>query len=512
MNNGSSVLDGCEPMEKALEQQDLIIASNRGPFTAQRAEDGSLNLQRSSGGLVTALLGLAHQYKSTWVSSPASEEDRVWGGGPVTLTESGEMINVRFIDPDDEAYQGFYQVISNPLLWFLQHSIWDYSTAPTINRATWDAWDQGYVQVNRMFAEAIYDQIRRNSRRTLVMIQDYHLYLVPKMIRKLHRGRRRMLMTYFVHIPWPGPEDWGLLPARMREAILEGLCAVNLLGFQTQGDALNFIRTCESLLPGARVNYRRGTVMLANHITYVRDFPISIDVSGLREQSRMPEVSQFREQLDDLANGRQVILRIDRTEPSKNIVRGFQAYDEMLEIYPEHRGKVQFLALMVPSRLEVEQYQDYLSSLMAAAGIVNAKYGTSDWEPVRVLVGESYPRALAALQMYDVLLVNPVADGMNLVAKEGPTINEKYGVVVLSERAGVHQQMGGHALVIAPCDISATADALHQGLVMPEAERAARAVALRQSVEHEDINLWMCWQLDEIQKLMNAEKKMRARE
>jgi trehalose 6-phosphate synthase len=393
----------------------------------------------------------------------------------------------------------------------LQHSIWDFSSAPTINRSTWQAWEEGYVQVNRMFAEAVVEQVQRNERSSLVMLQDYHLYLAPRMIRRLLRYRKRALLTHFIHIPWPGPEDWGLLPARMREAILDGLCALDLIGFQTSQDAVNFIRTCESLLPGAHVNYRLGRVTLHNHITYVRDFPISIDVDSLREQGQLEDVFQFRERLERLAGDRQIILRIDRTDPSKNIVRGFLAFEELLETHPEHQGRVQFWAVTVPSRLEVEEYQDYLSTMMATAGIINAKYGTSDWEPIRLLVGESYPRALAAMQLYDVLLVNPVADGMNLVAKEGPTINERNGVVILSERAGAHQQLGEFSLVISPCDVSATADALHCALTMPADERHRRAEALRLRVEQEDIHLWMCWQLDAVEKLIEANRKERRR-
>jgi trehalose 6-phosphate synthase len=532
---------GCSGLpEDILTGRELVIVSNRGPFSLYTGEDGALRFQRGSGGLVTALLGLAGRFPSTWIASAASDEDRAWKEGEAPLTEesgSGDSarIRLRFIDPTQEAYEGYYQVISNPLLWFLQHSIWDFAQSPTINQATWRAWEEGYVQVNRLFADAVVAHVRgQNSargrgsagghshdrgtlrrRRAIVMLQDYHLYLAPRMIRAQIRrpgGPLGLLLTHFIHIPWPGPEDWGMLPARMREPILSGLCAVDLLGFQTRGDSLNFIRTCESLLPGAQVNYRRGTVTLQNRVTHVRDFPISIDVDSVHEQCRAEETRQYHAQLDEMAAGRKVILRIDRTEPSKNIVRGFQAYDEMLETHPEHRGAVQFWALLVPSRLEVEEYQDYINAIMSAAGAVNVKHGTSDWEPVRVLVGESYPRALAALQRYDVLLVNPVADGMNLVAKEGPTVNERDGVLVLSERAGAHQQLGAHALVVSPCDISATADALHQALTMPAVERQKRAAELRASVEREDIHAWMCWQLDEIQELLQAQQAQRARD
>jgi trehalose 6-phosphate synthase len=357
------------------------------------------------------------------------------------------------------------------------------------------------VRVNQQFADAIAEQVNHSETPSLVMLQDYHLYLLPKMLRERIDPSTSYTLTHFIHIPWPGPEDWGMLPPKMRRAILEGLCALDLLGFQTREDGLNFIRTCESHLPGAEVGFKHGRVWYNNHATYVRDFPISIDVDALHHLAESKEVEEFRQQLHSRFGERQLIVRIDRTEPSKNIVRGFQAFDELLEIHPEHRGKLQFLALLVPSRMEVEEYQNYLDELMAAAGRVNVHHGDSDWEPVRVLVGENYPRAVAALQLYDVLLVNSVADGMNLVAKEGPTVNQKDGVVILSERTGARQQLETGSLVISPWDIYATAEALHQAVTMPEHERRERAERLRDLIEREDIEDWLCRQLETIQEL-----------
>jgi trehalose 6-phosphate synthase len=198
---------------------------------------------------------------------------------------------------------------------------------------------------------------------------------------------------------------------------------------------------------------------------------------------------------------RQLIVRVDRSEPSKNIIRGFQAFEEMLELHPEHRGRTKFLAILVPSRLGVDEYQDYLDELMAAAGRINARYGSSDWEPVRLLVGEDYPRAVAALQLYDVLLINAIADGMNLVAKEGPIVNLRNGVLVLSERAGARQQLEAGAIVISPCDVYATAEALHQALTMSTEERQERANRLRWMIEREDITDWLCRQLETVTEL-----------
>jgi trehalose 6-phosphate synthase len=494
----------CQGVPQAfLNRRDLIIVSNRGPFSLQTNDDGEIVPQRSGGGLVTALLGMANQVPSTWISCAMSEEDRGKMEIDLPLGTAENDIRVCFIAPEAQAYDWYYSVISNPLLWFLQHSIWDFANAPTLNKETWQAWEDGYTAINRQFAEVVVRNMQQNKRPSLIMLQDYHLYLAPRFIRQHMMRRKRSLLTHFIHIPWPGPEDWGLLPDRMRRAILTGLCSLDLVSFQTKGDALNFIRTVESLLPEAEVNYRKRRVFYNRNTTHVRDFPISIDVDSLRTQADADVVKQFRSWFVERFENNQIILRIDRTEPSKNIIRGFQAYDEMLDNYPQHVGKVQFFAILVPSRLEVEEYQEYLNGVMAAAGNVNAKHGTSEWEPVRVLVGESYSRAVAAMQLYDVLLVNPVADGMNLVAKEGPIVNEKDGVLVLSERAGVHQQLGEHALVVSPCDVSATADALHTALTMDAGERKQRAEALRKNVEREDINYWLCSQMAALKELFD---------
>jgi trehalose 6-phosphate synthase len=233
----------------------------------------------------------------------------------------------------------------------------------------------------------------------------------------------------------------------------------------------------------------------------VRDFPISIDVESLRQLSESQEVAEYRSEIQRSIGDQQLIVRIDRIEPSKNIVRGFLAFEEMLDLYPEHRGRVKLLALLVPSRMVVDEYREYLDDIMATAGRVNAKYGNSEWEPVRVLVGENYPRAVAALQFYDVLLVNAIADGMNLVAKEGPIVNRRHGALVLSERTGVHQQLAPGALVISPCDVYATARALHRALAMSADERRERAERMHSLIEREDITVWLCRQLETITEL-----------
>ena len=498
LNGGNSAQDFSYFIDQLLSKRRLIIASNRGPVTIQRSEDGELTFQRGSGGLVTALTGVAQYTETSWIACAQSEEDKLWSEGSVSLGEGADNVWIQFLTPDEAVYDGYYKVIANPLLWFLQHSMWNIFREPTIDASVWQAWENGYSAVNKIFAKAIAKQIEASPRPALVMLQDYHLYLVASFIRYELHPRAKYTLTHFIHIPWPGAEDWGLLPAKMRRGILEGLCAVDLLGFQTREDGLNFIRTCESYLPGAHVNFKHGRIWYRNHATYVRDFPISIDVGGLRQLAESEEVETQRKQLFEYHGNQKIILRIDRIEPSKNIVRGFKAFDEMLTLHPEHRGKVKFLAFLVPSRLDVEEYRTYLDELMGIAGQVNARHGDSEWEPIRILVGENYTRAVAALQLYDVLLVNSIADGMNLVAKEGPIVNRCNGVLVLSERTGAHQQLQSGALVIAPLDVYGTAEALHQALTMPEEERQQRNERLRHLIEQEDIIDWLRQQLKAI--------------
>jgi trehalose 6-phosphate synthase len=488
-----------------FENRALLIASNRGPVTFDTTEDGELTFERGAGGLVTALTGIAQHVDATWIACAQSGADARWGVGEIPLWEDGETIHVEFLSPSPSSYEGYYSTIANPLLWFLQHSMWDLPRAPIIDRATWDAWEKGYKAVNQMFADAIVERVREISRPTLVMLQDYHLYLVPRMVWSAMQPGERPTLLHFIHIPWPGPEYWRILPPKMREEILDSLCATDVLGLQTGSDALNFLRTCNVHLPeGSRrgIRYEKGRIWYRNHHTYVKDFPISIDVEALRETATTEEVAAYREEFRELlGEDQQFIVRIERTEPSKNIVRGFLALAELLDHHPEHRKKVQFLALLVPSRLGVDEYRNYLDELMAAAGRINAEYGSSDWEPVRVMVGANYPRAVAALQMYDVLLVNAIADGMNLVAKEGPIVNRRDGVLVLSEGTGARQQLGEGARVISPCDVYATGEALHEALTMPPEERKRRAETLRSIVEQEDIISWFCDQLEMVHRL-----------
>jgi trehalose 6-phosphate synthase len=493
--------DNKKHCEEFFADRSLIIAANRGPVKFQTAEDGSRTFTRGSGGLVTALVGLARKIESTWIGCARTEEDVEWDRGDISLWKKGETLSVQLLSPDPQAYEGYYNVIANPLLWFLQHSMWDVPRKPVIDRSTWAAWSEGYIAINQLFADAIIEQANASTKRPLVMLHDYHLYLTSRMVRSQMKPAERPSLTHFVHIPWPGPDYWSILPPVMRTAILEGLLGADLLGFQTHDDVLNFIRTCQQYLGRVGAKYKIQRVWYRNHATHVRAFPISIDVQGLRRVANSREVTKLRTEIEEMIGDMQFILRVERIEPSKNIIRGFQAFEEMLITYPEYIERVIFLAILVPSRLDLGEYRHYLEEVMAMVGHINATYATGSWEPIRLLVGEKYERAVAAMQCYDVLLVNSIADGMNLVAKEGPIVNKRDGQLVLSERTGAREQLESAALVISPCDISATAVALHKSLTMSKSERRTRSRELRRLVEQEDIYWWICRQIETAEQL-----------
>jgi trehalose 6-phosphate synthase len=484
--------------QELLGDRCLVVASNRGPLTFQRTSSGKVRRRRGTGGVVSAVSAISRYVYPVWICSPMSEVDREMGmeaGGDSLALSTGEYtFRLRFVLTDEESYRQYYSEISNPLLWFLQHYMWDVVRNPTFTPEMWSAWG-AYEQVNAAFAEAVAEEVERSGKPAVVLLQDYHLYLCPSALSaRLPEGS---VVSQFVHIPWPGPDYWMILPQGIRQSILNSLCRNTILGFQTKRWARNFLRTCQSLMPGAEVDYHSQTVAVDGNLVRVRTYPISIDIGALRRVKKARGTARHRKHLLPRM-GEQTIVRVDRVEPSKNIVRGFQAFDLLLERHPDHVGKVRFVAFLVPSRLGIEEYQQYLEEIVVLAQRINLKYGDAEWQPVKLYVGENYPRAVAAMELYDVLMVNPIVDGMNLVAKEGPVVNEQDGVLILSDGAGASEELGEAALLVSPHDLVDMAEALHRGLVMSPEERKRRATELRARVEEHTVTDWLYNQLMDI--------------
>ncbi len=483
----------------------IVIVSNRGPFSFTANEDGTFEVKRGAGGLVTALSALAEKHEVLWFAAALSKDDRKWAMAHNDQPYKVQGVHLCLIRTKKKAYDSYYNVIANPLLWFIQHQLWDTPRNPNIDHGTWDAWQNGYVAVNKLFADTIVKAVQNTQRPVIIFPQDYHLYLTPYFLRK-QLGDRVQIQP-FVHIPWPGPDAWRMLPTGMRTMLLSSLLKSDRVGFQTKRDAFNFVQTCRFYLSDAHSYGSRNSLEYRGHKVEARTYPISIDVEKMDEIAEEVHTRLLKSQLINLIGDRQLILRIDRIEPSKNILRGLLAYRALLEHYPEHRGKVQMLALLVPSRMEVEEYHTYLQEIMAEAGLINAEYSDEFWEPVRTILGESYHRAIAAMQLYDVLLVNPIADGMNLVAKEGVVVNQRDGVLLLSENAGAYYELGEYALSVSPFDVYSAAQALHQALTMPQVERAKRATALREIVRQAGVRQWFYTQVDDAIRAASSQAK-----
>lgn len=488
----------------------VIFVTNRGPIEHHFAEDGTPVAQCGAGGVVSGLLCAARGRPVSWISVAMTDADRALArpsGDAVVAASCGmEDLTARLVYIPAKTFSRYYDSVSNRLLWFAQHGLSHahIAASPTIRQH----WERGYVAVNRALADAVLvDLDASGGGDTPIMFHDYHLYLAPKMVRDRAPNVR---MQHFIHIPWPAPEEWASAPDDMVRAIYEGLIANDVIGLQTRRDVAHFLAGVRRHLPEACVSRDDATVWWEGRQIAVRAYPIALTKEAVEEDANAPEaleqVEHIREQFH-LDGGRKLIVRVDRVEPAKNIVRGFQAYERMLGLHPELRGRVTMLALLVPSRESLPEYRRYAARVREVIEAINARFGTDDWQPVVALFGNDRARALACMRHYDVLLVNSLADGMNLVVKEGVLLNRRNGVLVLSERAGAYGQLERGALGIAPKDVAATADALYTALEMPTADRIALAQAARAALEEETASRWLSRQLKDLLAVTNRRRE-----
>jgi trehalose 6-phosphate synthase len=485
--------------ESLLKGTRLLVASNRGPVQYAIGPDGELERQRGAGGVVTALISLQRYLRLTWVACALTDGDRVAAerDAQVRSTQAGADegdVRARFVAVSPAVFRRYYYAFANPLLWFLQHYMWDPSLQPDIDRETYRAWDQGYVRVNQAFASTLVAEARKPDASPYIMLHDYHLYLVGRMIREQLPDA---VLQHFIHIPWPDPEYWHILPAHMRAAIFGGLCSNDIVGMQTHRSVRNFLSGVQANLPDAEIGWGTETIFWRGHEVRVRAYPISIDVESVRETVAS---EAYRRALERMRRrrGTYTIVRTDRLEPSKNILRGFKAFDILLSRNRRLREQVKFWAFLVPSRESLPQYKSYLEQTRRLVDDINERHGTPDWKPIEIFYENDYVQALAGMSEADVMLVNPIIDGMNLVAKEAPIVNTRDAVLILSEGAGAFEQLQDGVLPVTPTDIEGTVQALEIALSMPDEERARRAALLRAEVEQNDISMWLHQQLSDL--------------
>jgi trehalose 6-phosphate synthase len=477
----------------------LIVVSNRPPVTFGLDEDGNRVARRGGGGLVTALRSLVALHDVTWVASAMTDEDRAVAaeaGGAIDETaRDGSPYRLRLVAHDEAAYDWFYNVVSNPTLWFLQHYLWDLAHSPNLDRGLHLAWEEGYVTVNAGFADAVVEELEAQPD-AAVCFHDYHLYLAPRLVRA---RRPEAALSHFVHIPWPEPDYWRVLPEAMRVALHDGLLANDVVGFHTSRWRRNFLRSSADIV-GAESNFVDGTAEYDDRRVLAACHPISVDPAEFDELASSAEVLELERQLAE-SRPERLVVRVDRTDPSKNVVRGFRAFERLLEDHPELHGTVSMLALLDPSRQDIPEYAEYLGAIQRTARAVNDHFQTDGWTPIDLKIEDNFLGAVAAYKQYDVLLVNAIFDGLNLVAKEAPLVNERDGVLILSENAGAHDELAEWALTVNPFDVAGQAEAIRLALEMPADERRQRLTGLRDHVREHDLSEWVEAQLADLDRV-----------
>ena len=492
----------------------VLVASNRGPVSFTLAGDGRLTMRRGAGGLVSGLAGViegASGFSGTpglpgargggaeqtppvlWVCAALDESDRAASrrAPDGRLDLAGHDLGgaaVRMLDIPAATFRRAYNGVANATLWFVHHLLYDTPTAPHFDARSRRDW-QSYEAYNAAFADALARDAAPGAK---AAIQDYHLALAPRMLRD---RRPDLRIAHFSHTPWAPPEYYRLLPDGIGERILDGILGADHAAFLCDRWAEAFLACCEALLPGAKVDGAGRTVTRGGHTTTIGVHGLGVDGGSLRRRAAEPDVAERAGALRERVGDRRLIVRVDRTELSKNIVRGLAAYRELLADHPEWRGRVVHLALAYPSRHDLPQYREYTATVRRMAARINEEFGTPSWEPLVLQVEDDYPGALAAYGMADVLLVNPIRDGMNLVAKEGPVVSGRGCALVLSREAGAAAELAEDALMVNPYDVTQTAEALHRALLMPDEERAARCRRLADAATALPPRRWFADQL-----------------
>ena len=448
-----------------------MVLSNRGPLSFTLGDGGDLKARRGAGGLVSGLTPLVEGSGALWMAAAISDGDREAAARGVV---DAEGLRVRLLALDEGTYRAAYDVVCNATLWFAHHGLFDAARRPRLDRRWREAW-LAYRDVNEAFAKAAAESAPEDA---AVLVQDYHLCLVAPALRA---ARPDLRLVHFSHTPFATPEWLRALPDEAAVELLRGLAAHHACAFHTERWADAFVACCRA----------HGVVPPATAAT-----PLPADAGDLAMTAASPACVAGGAELDDAVGDRRVIVRVDRVELSKNLLRGFHAYDLLLEEHPEWREQVVFVAYVYPSREGLPEYLAYRNEVENLIERVNKRWATPTWTPVIYDAGDDFPRSVAALQRADVFVVNPIRDGLNLVAKEGVLVNERDGVLVLSTEAGAWDEIGSAGAVgINPFDVAATADAIHAALSMPPQERARRAAELRAAVAARTPADWLADQL-----------------
>jgi trehalose 6-phosphate synthase len=438
---------------------DLVVAANRGPFSLVEGRDGDLVAKPGGGGLAPSLASALsrHAGEATWVASAMSPaEQKAARSGAIDT--GNKSLGLRLVPLEEQTYRAAYDVVANATLWFCFHGLFDASRRPLFDRRWHEAWE-GFVAYNAAFAEEISDAA---SEAAVVLVNDYHLPLVGRM---LADERPDLSTVHFTHTPFSEPFELAMLPREIRRQLMEGMAGFGACGFHTARWEEAFSRSSTAVIGHSPLSFHCG---------------LGADLPRLKEVASSPRCVRAGQDLQELVGDRAVVMRSDRIELSKNILRGFHAFSLLLEERADLRGRVCFVARAYASRQGLSEYLAYRSEAEHLVEVLNERWAPlcGGEPPIIFQVDDDFPATVAAFKAYDVLLVNPLRDGMNLVAKEGPALNERHGVLVLSEQAGAYEEMSEAVIGVQPFDVSETAAALAKALDMGQDERRQAARAL----------------------------------
>lgn len=443
-----------EPVQSQLGGRSTVVVSNRGPLSFETDPQGVAVPGRAGGGLASAIGTAIVDTDSLWIAAAISDTDRrVADGGAIQV--NGYKLCLLNIDP--ELFDPFYNTVANATLWFLNHGLFDKGRRPRFDRRFRQAWE-AFRKVNELFAKTVVHEAPEGA---LVLVHDYHLSLLGATVSS---ERPDLDLVYFHHTPFCRPDDLAMLPDDVAHELMRGLVGFDACGFHSSRWASAFLECADTTL---------GTAPT----TFVS--PVAVDVSDLKATASSAPCQDAYEALCRQVEGKLLIVRVDRIELSKNLLRGFLAFDDLLETRPAWRGKVIFAAFVYPSREGLAEYQAYRLQVEALVRSINDRWRDPDWEPILYEASDNYAQSIAALRRYDVLLVNPIRDGLNLVAKEGPVVNENCGVLALSREAGAWDELSSAALEVNPFDVAGTSDVLHSALSMSLPDREAHSASLK---------------------------------
>jgi trehalose 6-phosphate synthase len=450
----------------------LVIVSNRGPISYGVSDDGQPVAGSPGGGLAATIGGGVRDGQTLWVAAAMTDGDRL--ATTELADDSGELhaegYRLRLVPIEPAVFDAAYNTVANEVLWFWHHHMFDLTRTPLGGPDVHEAW-ASYRAYNEAMAETV---AAAAASRATVLVHDYHLALVPGLLRKMRPDLR---IAHFSHTPWVDPSFIHVLPNEIVDELLDGMCAADAVGFHSPRWADAFAQSCI-----ARDREAPSTFVA----------PAAADHASVVAAMDEPDFDDYVAEVDGLVGDRRCIVRVDRMEPSKNLLRGLAAFDALLDAHPEHRGEVTFVSIAYPSRTDLEEYLRYADDVVTAVADINARWGTPGWTPVVLITEEGFTRAVAALGRADVVFVNPMRDGLNLVAYEAQTASDRDAVLLLSHEAGAWDDLGrAGAVGVNPFDVCEQAAVMHDALTMPMVERASRAARLRRAATARSPKTWL---------------------